>query len=215
MRLVACVLVGSLALAGLACTAPGVPTAADSAAGTTAGLEGSYLGQPTPSLVPEIFAPGLVSTGMAERDLAMTPDGNEIYYTGVLGAGFDFSAILFVRRVDGIWTEPEVAGFSGRYKDLEPAISPDGERFFFVSYRPDETDGQKPVEDEDIFMMEHQGEGWSEPQRLGPPINSDEPEFFPSVARDGSLYFTRRAADRSEAIYRSRWLEGVWQPAEI
>ena len=69
--------------------------------------------------------------------------------------------------------------------------TPDGERFFFVSYRPYETGDPQPAEDEDIFMMERLAAGWSEPQRLGPPVNSDQPEFFPSVARDGSLYFTQ------------------------
>ena len=29
----------------------------------------------------ELFARGLVSTGMSERDFALSPDGNEIYYT--------------------------------------------------------------------------------------------------------------------------------------
>ena len=207
-------LVPALVLLVLACAGPSSPPSESSTgAAETGGLTGPYLGQPTPSLIPEIFAPGLVSTGMAERDLAMTPEGDEIYYTGVLGAGFDFSAILVVRQVDGAWTEPEVASFSGRFKDLEPAISPDGDRLFFVSYRPAAEDGGPPSEDEDIFMTTRQADGWSEPFRLGPPINSESPEFFPSVARDGSLYFTRRSADRTEAIYRSRWTDGAWEPA--
>lgn len=204
-----------LILAGMACAGPSDPLAEDSAQRkATVGLRGPYLGQPTPSAVPEIFAPGLVSTGMAERDLAMTPDGTEIYYTGVLGAGFDFSAILRVRQIEGVWTEPEVAPFSGRFKDLEPAISADGSRLFFVSYRPKQPGGDVPGADEDIFVVNREASGWSQPRRLAEPINSDQPEFFPSVTRDGSLYFTRRSEDRSEAIYRSRRIGGAWQPVE-
>ena len=30
---------------------------------------------------PELFAPGFISTGMYERDLAISPDGNEMIYT--------------------------------------------------------------------------------------------------------------------------------------
>ena len=97
---------------------------------------GSYIGQPPPGDEPQVFAPGFVSTGMAERDFAMTPDLDEIYYTSVLGAWFNFSGIVVTRQVDGAWSRPEVADFSGRYKDLEPAISPDGQQFFFVSTRP-------------------------------------------------------------------------------
>jgi hypothetical protein len=179
----------------------------------TPGLSGPYLGQQAPGVEPQIFAPGLISTGLAERDVAMTPNGEELYYTSVLGADFDFSAILVTRRVDGIWIEPEVASFSGQFKDLEPAISPDGEQFFFVSYRP-VAGSAEPAEDEDIWMMRRQGEKWSEPQRLSEPVNTGQPEFFPSVTRDGTLYFTRRSEDRTEAIFRSRWLEGAYGPAE-
>lgn len=176
-------------------------------------LSGPYLGQTPPGSEPVIFAPGTVSTGLAERDLAMTPEGDEIYYTAVLGAGFDFSAIFVARLEDGQWTGPEVAEFSGQYKDLEPAISPDGKQLFFLSYRP--ADGStEPAEDEDLWVMDRGPEGWGEPRPVGPPVNSDSAEFFPSVTRDGTLYFTRRSEDRSEAIYRSRWVEGSYQEPE-
>jgi hypothetical protein len=35
-------------------------------------LTGPYLGQKPPGMKPEIFAPGIVSTGMYERDMAVT-----------------------------------------------------------------------------------------------------------------------------------------------
>ena len=136
----------------------------------------------------------------------MTPDGKELYYTSVLGAGFDFSAILVTRWVDGAWTQPEVASFSGRYKDLEPAVSPDGQRFFFLSDRPLAEATESPG-NEDIWVMGRDAGGWSEPQNLGPPVNTERAEFFPSVTRDGTLYFTRRSEDRTESIFRSRWVK--------
>ena len=39
-----------------------------------------YLGQTPPGAVPQLFAPGIVGTGMHTRDFAMTPDGREIYF---------------------------------------------------------------------------------------------------------------------------------------
>ena len=75
-------------------------------------LNGPYLGQMPPGKEPQLFAPGIVSTGRAERDLAMTPDGTEIYFTSVLGAGFNFSAIVRIRQIDGRWSDPEVSAFS-------------------------------------------------------------------------------------------------------
>jgi len=204
-----------LAVWALGCVQPTEsPSSEVSDIEATTGLAGPYLGQQPPSLEPQIFAPGLVSTGLPERDVAMTPDGSEIYYTSVLGAGFDFSAILVTRLTDGVWTEPEVASFSGRFKDLEPAISPDGERFFFVSYRP-HPEATPPSGGEDIWVISREGDRWGEPERLGPPVNTGQAEFFPSVTRDGTLYFTRRSEDRTESIFRSRFVDGTYQDAEM
>lgn len=176
-------------------------------------LSGDYLGQEPPGMTPRLFAPGIVSTGLAERDMAITPEGDEIYFSGVVGANHNFSAILVVRRVGGRWSKPEVAPFSGNYMDLEPAISPDGERFFFLSNRP-LPGSSEPLGSEDIWVMERTAEGWSEPSNLGPPVNTEAPEFFPSVTRDGTLYFTRRGEGRSETIFRSRLVDGAYQEAE-
>ena len=43
-------------------------------------LSGPFLGQTLPGDNPELFAPGIISTAMYERDIAIMPDGNEIYY---------------------------------------------------------------------------------------------------------------------------------------
>lgn len=176
-------------------------------------LAGEFLGQKPPGIEPALFAPGIVSTGLSERDMAITPDGRELYYTAVLGSRFNFSAILVVRQVDGQWRHPEVAAFSGQYSDLEPTISPDGQRFFFVSRRPLPGSSEQ-LENEDIWVADRQEGGWGEPYNLGEPINSPEAEFFPSITRDDTMYFTRRGEDRTEAIYRSQWLDGAYQKPE-
>ena len=66
---------GTLVLAaGLASwQAPGAP-------GGFADRTGPYLGETPPGLTPELFATGLVSTGGFERDVAITPDSQEIYF---------------------------------------------------------------------------------------------------------------------------------------
>lgn len=80
-----------------------------------------------------LFAPGIISTGMNERDITFTPDGKELYYS-MQGEGF--FVILFVKQENGIWISPRVAPFSGRYNDIEASIAPDGKRLFFTSDRP-------------------------------------------------------------------------------
>ena len=173
-------------------------------------LSGPYLGQALPGDAPVLFAPGVVSTGMYTRDLAMTPDGNEIYYCVVLGQ-FRYSAIMVTRQVNGVWTDPEVAPFSGHtdWMDLEPCISHDGQHFYFMSNRPDTAAGDTSGGDEDIWVMDRQGDGWGEPYNLGAPVNSENEEYFPSITRDGTLYFTRQTVGSPIGfIYRSRLVDG-------
>ena len=98
-------------------------------------LSGPYLGQETPGPVPELFAPGVIATGFNERDLAISPDGNEIFY-GLLTSRH--ITIMHTRQVNGRWTEPETAPFArdNRFFFLEPCFSPDGKTVYFLSTRP-------------------------------------------------------------------------------
>ena len=181
-------------------------------------LSGPYLGQTPPGGEPQLFAPGIVSTGMYERDLAMTPEGDELYFCVVVG---DYSVIMQTRNANGRWTRPEVAPFSGdpAVMDLEPHISPDGQRFFFVSNRP-EGGGPQPRDrigswvHADIWVMDRAGDAWGAPRPVGAPANSDAPEFFPSVTADGTLYFTREGPDRANYLYRARAAGDGWDEPE-
>lgn len=173
------------------------------------GAPAPYLGQEPPGEEPVLFAPGVVSTGLHTRDLTMTPEGDEIYFSVQAGP---FAAILGTRLAEGRWTEPEVVSFSRdpSTMELEPHVAPDGRRFFFVSNRP--ADGSPmPAEERgqlaqaDIWVMDRDGDGWGKPRNLGAPVNTEASEFFPSVTRDGTLYFTREdPATGRNFIYRAR-----------
>ena len=168
--------------------------------------------QPGPA--PSLFAPGIINDGLATRDVALTPDGQTLYFCQHT-PGHGHGAILVTRRLDRGWTTPEVAPFSGdpRWLDLEPAISPDGGRFLFYSTRPAQPGGPPA---QDLWVMERQGEGWSAPHNLGEPINTDGAEFYPSVTRDGTLYFCRaEAGSRLHRLFRSRFVDGVYQEPEL
>src|SRR6185436_12085740 len=101
--------------------------------------------------------------------------------------------------------------FSGQYADADPFITADGERFFFISTRP--VDG-KPKEDTDIWMMKKTAIGWSEPEHL--PINSETNEWFPTVSRNGNLYFgSERPGGKGRCdIYCSKLVDGKYGPPE-
>ncbi len=179
-------------------------------------LRGDDLGQKSPGKEAELFAPGVVSTGMYNRDIAIMPDGSEIYFGVVLGR-YDLTAIVVTKRVNGKWSEPEVTEFSNNpeWFDLEPCISPDGQKLFFLSNRPDTANGEFKKGDEDIWVMDRVEDGWSEPYNLGPPVNSNDEEYFPSVTNDGTIYFTRQEKGSPIGfIYRSRLKNGKYTEPE-
>ncbi|HOX26927.1 MAG TPA: hypothetical protein PLL30_14170 [Candidatus Krumholzibacteria bacterium] len=188
---------------------------------------GPYLGQPLPGPEPALFAPGWINHGPLTRDLAIAPGGREICFVLMVG-GFRDSAILSTRQeADGCWTEPEVLPFATdpRYHWLEPHFAADGRRLYFVTDRPvvgDGSAGDGAAVDENIWVAERDGDGWMAPRPLPTPVNTDAPEYFPSLTRDGTLYFTRRAAGaQREVILRARpdgaggWREPETLPEQV
>lgn len=173
---------------------------------------GPYLGQTPPGTTPKLFAPGVVSTGLYERDFAAAPEGREFFYT-VMGG---FSVILHCREVQGRWEGPEVAPFSGGpvVMDAEPALSADGKRLYFLSTRPKDGSAPKPGwVNQDLWFVERTATGWSDPRNLGEPVNSSDEEFYPSLTRDNTLYFTRAKGKVSE-VWRARWAGSGFSKAE-
>jgi Tol biopolymer transport system component len=155
---------------------------------------------------PVIFGEGVISTGDFESHPTFAPDGLTLYFLKSTPA-FSFWTIVVSRFVDGRWTSPNVAPFSGRYSDADPFITADGKKFYFISNRP--VPG-KTSRDLDIWVMDKTDNGWSEPRNLGQPVNSDANEWFPTLASDGTLYFgSSRAGGRgSTDIYRSQFING-------
>lgn len=180
----------------------------------TPGWAVDFPGGALPPERPALFAPGLVNTGLLTRDLTMTPDGREVYFCQAT-AGYGHAVILVTRRLGDGWTPPEVAPFSGdpRWTDLEPCVAPDGASLFFYSSRPAAPDG---LPAQDLWVMDRQGDRWGEPRNLGAPVNTDAPEFFPSVAADGTLYFCRADPQtRVHTLYRARRQDGRYLEPEV
>lgn len=177
-------------------------------------LKGPYLGQELPTTEPMLFAPGIISNGLHNRDVSISKDGKEMYF-GLHSSGFKYSTILVSRLENGVWTAPEAVSFARdpRYSFLEPALSPDDSKIFFLSNLP--KDSTDTPGDEDIWVADRTEDGWGEPYNLGEPVNTSGNEFYPSFTRDGTLYFTRAAAgERIHYIYRSRQVNGSYTEPE-
>lgn len=175
-------------------------------------LEGPYLGQKPPGAKGALFAPGFVSVGLQENNVAVAPDGKECYWTVVL---WGFETILWSRLENGRWTDPEVAPFSGQYLDGWPAFRPDGRKLFFHSGRPLPDKGAGKTDKLNIWFADRTDSGWSEPRPVGPPVNGEENAACPSVTKDGTLYISKRFSDKSEKICRSALVDGRYQELEV
>jgi hypothetical protein len=173
-------------------------------------LGGPLLGQETPGDIPELFAPGVVSTGLDELNAVFSPDGDEFFFSVKLPGAIQHT-MMAMTSVGGRWTDPEVLPFSGRYADADPAFSPDGSQLFFVSQRP--RDGDGPPKDWDIWVVDRTEEGWGRPTALGWPISTDQHEIHPSLTQDGTMYFSsnRSGGMGGFDIYRARPSEGSYE----
>jgi Tol biopolymer transport system component len=185
-----------LAAAGCLSSAPApsvsIPNSADAAAGDSARL----------------FGDGIFSTGDYELTPTFTRDGATAYWSVSTPVYGRMRFIMQSRRVDGRWTAPEVAPFSGRWDDVDPFISPDGARLYFLSRRP--IGGAAPRNDLDIWVMERSGDAWGEPRHLG------VQEHYVTATTDGTLYISAVRADSRGTgdVYRVRRVNGEYEEPE-
>ena len=144
------------------------------------------------SFLPEHFS------GYAHvRDIAISPEGKEIYFT-LDSYKSEIGSIAYIKKEDEGWSEPEIVSFSGKYRDLEPAFSSDGKTLYFASNRPVHKDSTAP-NDYNIWKVVRDVNSWSSAVVLDTAINTEYNEFYPSVAKSGNIYFT---SDRPTEVGR-------------
>ncbi|MDH4271827.1 MAG: hypothetical protein OEW18_07605 [Candidatus Aminicenantes bacterium] len=168
--------------------------------------QGEYLGQKKPGLIPEVFAPGIVSGEFMEHSPpSFSPDGKEVYWSpDFRDSGRVGASIYVLTQKEGRWTAPRVADFSIPYADYNPVLTSDGKRLFFFSGRTEQ--GQIDEKASEIWMVDRLGSGWSKPRHV--PIEN-RPGYLMtqfSLTKDGILYFSSQ--DDEEAswnIYRARF----------
>ena len=98
--------------------------------------------------------------------------------------------------LDGIWSQAHGIGSKINTEGNEgaPCLSPDGEILFFVACEGDFGYGmdRKGFGSCDIFYALKNGNDWSKPQNIGPPVCTKWWETQPSFSSDGkTLYFIR------------------------
>ena len=170
-------------------------------------LIGAYLGQPPPGDTPVVFAPGIVSDSLQQHGApSFSPDGSVVFWQSNRELKNDkgewLSNSMTMRRIGETWTKPEVSPYSSM-----PFFSPDGQRIYF--------DNEK----NGLCVVEKQGSSWSEPKSVH--LVSRYPElkqaFYPSIARNGTIYFMGYAEGMRNnfGIYRAELINGEYAKPEL
>ncbi len=134
---------------------------------------------------------------------ALAPTGDAIVLSAKLpGADVTNFARFYLTRwleSEQLWSAPElITALDGEWNSLAPFISPDGRTLYFSSERPGGHGGM------DIWISRRQGGGWlnwSEPENLGPGVNSEEDETSLSVDASGGYAFMSAGKGKQQDIY--------------
>jgi hypothetical protein len=172
--------------------------------------------------VPQVFAPGVVSGSADDEGPTFTPDGKTVYFFRANGS--DYFIMESHRLKDG-WSTPTIAPFSGQWRDLEPALAPDGSYLIFASSRPvpgsttppDGSWGGQPHvgKGANLWRVDMKGNGWSEPVRLPDVVNRSFNVFSPTIAANGDLYFMEAYGEGMHfRLFMSAMKDGQYQPPE-
>lgn len=139
-----------------------------------------------------VLSPGVLSAGEVYRG-AFTPDGGTLYFFKKTGSGETYRIFSSTRTATG-WSPPTVVELGGTFSDLYPAISRDGRRMVFSSYRPVPGDtSAKPSAH--LWSVERIGGGWSAPVFLARTSTLGHYHSWVELGFDGALYFRRTTPD--------------------
>lgn len=172
-------------------------------------LKGPYLGQTPPGKTPQIFAPGIISTDMSE---GCSGWGNHMEFFIYQRWDDGRSKVYITNQVNGTWSAPVLLPFVDKYQVGDFTIAPDGKTMAFASRIFIKEIGSNS-EGANIWTVVKTKTGWTEPNHVGPPINTRYHESYPSLAANKNLYFFSRKPGgfgRSD-LYVSNFRDGKYQ----
>lgn len=167
---------------------------------------------------PVVFAPGVISGPANEASPVFTPDGATVYFTR---SNSSDNVILVAHREGDGWSQPTIAPFSGQWRDLEPAMAPDGSYLIFASSRPLPGTGKQPDgfwggtvhpgRGGNLWRVDRTATGWSVPTHLPDTVNRNGSTFGPSVTANGDLFFTDVFGDSKRShLFYSEYRDGAY-----
>ncbi|WP_046371634.1 OmpA family protein [Flavihumibacter petaseus] len=132
---------------------------------------------------------GAINSNLNEGAQTLSQDGHWLIFTGCNFPDGLGSCDLYISYLtDEGWSEPENLGdvINTEFWESAPSLSPDKKDLYFASRRLGGFGGS------DLWVSHLQANGkWSEPENLGPEINTSGDESCPFIHADNqTLYFT-------------------------
>jgi len=141
----------------------------------------------------------------------MSSDGKTLYFTRVVNSGkkgsVNHSKIFSARGSERKWHDVKPISInSNDYSIAHPCLSPNDSVLYFTSNMPGGFGGK------DLYMSTRTADGWSEPVNLGPDINTSGDEMFPSIRKDGVLFFSSNGLPGFGGldIYSAKKIDQKW-----
>ena len=151
-------------------------------------IRNRYFGQDPPELIPEIFAPGVISiNGRYEHGISFSPDFKEVYFSANYEDGEP--SIYYAKLEDQKWTTPQKANFTKGKKvgEMHPMVSPNGKMIHFAAHDSFSLPHHK--ESVKTWYVQRLKNSWSEAKQLDSPVNDDF-VFYANEAKNGDLFYT-------------------------
>ncbi len=146
-------------------------------------LTGSYLGQTPPGEIPELFAPGIISTGLSEGKISFSADGREVYFGMYTGEPLRIISSFYSCIKNSFWIQPEGFPFVKDIRVNYYFISEDGEKAFY--------DARNPVDNiKYLYFVDKTGDKWGVPQKIDFSVKGFKLTSitYPSNVSSGNLY---------------------------
>ena len=172
-----------------------------------------------PLMVQPVNLGSVINTNLREAEPSFAADGKAMYFNCQMRPGLDGNDICVSRLTGtvekGSWTTPEVVApgvisLSDK-AEVEPLISPDGKKLYFMSF-----DRAGGLGQGDIWYSENVDGVWQSPKNLGAPFNGpffDHCLFFNADGNEAFWTSNRPGGFGDNDIWTSRKVDGNWQPA--
>ncbi|MEX0299042.1 MAG: TolB family protein [Kordiimonas sp.] len=163
----------------------------------------------------KMLHPDIISTKEGyELNAVFSPDGKEFYFCRVIDDVYRLFRIKL--GANGEWSKPERIHLKqmDEWEIVDPWISPDNQRMYYISNAPTPSFAEKSV---NIWVMKRKGNEWGIPEVLVSPLNSDANEIYPMPVDSGNIYFnsSRDGGIGSRDIYVIKATDGADQAINL